>query len=65
MSLIRNTVFLILEVTNLDAQLPTANGKRLSMYPEINNLKGIEDWGSLQLKSITVIYLEITHSIAS
>ena len=65
MSLIRNSAFLILEVTNLDTQLSTANGKRLSVYPEISKLKGIKDWGSLQLKSISVMYVEITHSIAS
>jgi len=55
MSLIRNSAFLILEVINLDTQLSLANGKRLRVYPEINKSKGGEDWGSLRLKSITVI----------
>lgn len=63
MSLIRNSAFLILEVINLETQLSLANGKRLKVYPETNKLKGIKDWGGLQLKNFIVMYLEMRHSV--
>lgn len=63
MSLIRNSAFLILEVINLETQLSLANGKRLKVYPEINKLKGIEDWDSLELKNFTISGILFPHNI--
>lgn len=65
MSLIRSPAFLIPEVIDLGTQLSFANGKRLKVYPEINKLKGTQDWHSLQLRSFTMIYLDIRHSVSS